>query len=116
MELGPDNFGTEFIFDLLLADTLLAWNPRLTIRLQVKPHPCYVSDVIAADVPQALHWLKIDAPASDTASRRAIGTGRTNWSVAGGDTFLLGFAEPSLGGTARPMERTGKVGVYDQQG
>ncbi len=63
VELVLDNFGTEFIFDLLLADTLLAWNPRLTIRLQVKPHPCYVSDVIAADVPQALHWLKTDAPA-----------------------------------------------------
>lgn len=57
-----DNFGTELIFDLLLVDALLAKNSRLSIRFHVKPHPCFVSDVIAADVPQAFAWLKTDSP------------------------------------------------------
>ena len=63
VELILDNFGTEFIFDLLLADALLTHDSRVSIRLNVKPHPCYVSDVIPADVPRALHWLKTDTPA-----------------------------------------------------
>jgi hypothetical protein len=63
VDLILDNFGVELIFDLLLASTLLLQNPHLSVRLHVKPHPCYVSDAVAADVCQALHWLKRDAPA-----------------------------------------------------
>jgi hypothetical protein len=63
VDLILDNFGVELIFDLLLAHALLVRNACLNIRLHVKPHPCYVSDAVAADVWQALHWLKTDAPA-----------------------------------------------------
>jgi hypothetical protein len=62
MELILDNFGTELIFDLLLADALLAQNSHLSIRLHVKPYPCFVSDAIAANVKQALRWLKLNSP------------------------------------------------------
>ncbi len=58
-----DNFGIEICFDLLLADALLALNPRLRIRFHVKPYPCFVSDAIAADVTHALHWMKSGGPA-----------------------------------------------------
>jgi len=63
VEFLLDNCGTELGFDLLLADALLVQSSRLSIRLHVKPHPCFVSDAIAADVSQTLHWLKTDAPA-----------------------------------------------------
>jgi hypothetical protein len=63
VEMILDNFGTELIHDLLLADALLGKNRRLSIRIHVKPHPCFVSDAIAADIPRALQWLKSDAPA-----------------------------------------------------
>lgn len=63
VELLLDNFGVELCFDLLLVDALLTLNPRLSIRFHVKPYPCFVSDVIAADVPQALQWLRSDGPA-----------------------------------------------------
>jgi Damage-control phosphatase ARMT1-like domain len=61
LELILDNSGTELILDLLLADALLARNPRFSIRLQVKPHPVFVSDALAPDVKQALLWLKTSA-------------------------------------------------------
>ena len=80
VELLLDNFGVEICFDLLLADTLLTLNPRLSIRLHVKPYPCFVSDVIAADVAQALQWMKSDSPdwAQPAAERlgQAEATGR----------------------------------------
>ena len=63
VDLILDNFGVELIFDLLLAQALLEQNAGLTVHLHVKPHPCFVSDAIPADVRQALHWLKTDAPA-----------------------------------------------------
>jgi hypothetical protein len=62
VELILDNSGTEFSFDLLLADALLEINPRLNVRLQVKMHPFYVSDVTEADVVTALEFLRQDAP------------------------------------------------------
>jgi hypothetical protein len=58
-----DNSGTELLIDLLLADALLALNPSFSLRLHVKPHPVFVSDAIAADVTQALSWLKNGAHA-----------------------------------------------------
>jgi hypothetical protein len=63
VELILDNFGTELIHDLLLADALLAKKRSLNIRIHVKPHPCFVSDAIAADIARALQWLKSDATA-----------------------------------------------------
>jgi hypothetical protein len=62
VELILDNFGTELGFDFLLADALLARNSRLSLRLHVKPYPCFVSDVVAADLPLALQWLKMESP------------------------------------------------------
>jgi hypothetical protein len=57
-----DNCGIELIIDLLLVDALLAQNQRITIRLQVKPHPIFVSDAMEADVVRARRWLKTNAP------------------------------------------------------
>jgi len=62
VELLLDNFGVEICFDLLLADVLLAMNSRLSIRFHVKPHPCFVSDAIAADVDLALIWMQSEGP------------------------------------------------------
>ncbi len=62
VDLILDNFGVELIFDLLLAHALLVKNAGLTVHLHVKPHPCFVSDVVQADVGQALRWLENDAP------------------------------------------------------
>ncbi len=63
VELLLDNFGVEICFDLLLADALLALDSSVRLRFHVKPHPCFVSDAIAADVPQALHWMRSEGPA-----------------------------------------------------
>lgn len=63
VELLLDNFGVEICFDLLLADALLALDSGVRLRLHVKPHPCFVSDAITADIPQALHWMRSDGPA-----------------------------------------------------
>lgn len=63
VEFILDNSGTELIIDLLLADALLEHNPCLSIRFHVKPHPIFVSDVLAADITQSLRWLETDAPA-----------------------------------------------------
>ena len=68
-----DNFGIEICFDLLLVDALLALNPRLSIRFHVKPYPCFVSDVIAADVMQALLWMRSGGPAwAQSAAERLV--------------------------------------------
>ena len=63
VDLLLDNFGSELCFDLLLADALLARSPAISLRLHVKPHPCFVSDVIAADLARAVACLQIDCPA-----------------------------------------------------
>ena len=62
LDLILDNFGTEMVFDLLLVDALLAQNSRLSLRLHVKPHPCFVSDALAADLAEATRWLKSESP------------------------------------------------------
>lgn len=58
VDLILDNFGSELIFDLLMADALLEKTPRLSVRLHVRPHPCFVSDVIAPDIQWAIRWMK----------------------------------------------------------
>ncbi len=63
VEFLLDNTGTELGFDLLLVDALLEENPGISIRLHVKPYPCFVSDAIEEDVTQALRWLSYAAPA-----------------------------------------------------
>lgn len=54
IDLLLDNCGLELAFDLLLADFLLCTGLANEIFFHVKPHPTYVSDVIAADVTQML--------------------------------------------------------------
>jgi len=73
VELLLDNFGVEICFDLLLADALLAMNSRLSIRFHVKPHPCFVSDAITADVAQALNWMRSDSPAWARSAAERLG-------------------------------------------
>jgi hypothetical protein len=63
VDLLLDNDGVELIFDLLLAAALLALHPRISLRLNVKPHPCFVSDIISPDLATAMRWLQTDAPA-----------------------------------------------------
>lgn len=59
-----DNGGRELISDLLLADELLALDPRTesalaaNIELHVKPAPYYISDATAADVGKCVRRLR----------------------------------------------------------
>lgn len=58
VDLILDNFGSELVFDLLMADAFLEKTPRLAVRLHVRPHPCFVSDVTSPDIPWVVQWMK----------------------------------------------------------
>ncbi len=52
-----DNAGFELISDLCLADYLLSTTPSFTVRLELKPHPTFVSDAMAKDVLETVAFL-----------------------------------------------------------
>jgi hypothetical protein len=52
-----DNAGFELISDLCLADYLLTTTPSLTVRLELKPHPTFVSDAMVKDVLETVAFL-----------------------------------------------------------
>ncbi len=72
VDLVLDNTGAELAFDLLLADGLL--QTGRTVRLWVKLHPTFVSDAIAADIPETLSSLAASAqPAVRGLAERLLG-------------------------------------------
>jgi len=77
VDLVLDNTGAELAFDLLLADGLLAdslLQTGRTVRLWVKLHPTFVSDAIAADIPETLSSLAASAlPAVRGLAERLLG-------------------------------------------
>ena len=103
MDLILDNFGVELIFDLLLAHALLVQNARLAVHLHVKPHPCFVSDAIPADVRQALRWLKTDAPAWAWPAAQQLEQAEQAGRMQVKTHFYWASPSSSLGGPARPV-------------
>ncbi len=70
-----DNFGSELVFDLLIADALLEKSPDLSISLRVRPHPCFVSDIISPDIIWAIRWM--NASSNEWLNRAGIHLERT---------------------------------------
>jgi hypothetical protein len=56
-----DNAGFELVSDLCLADYLLSATPSFTVRLELKPHPTFVSDAMIKDVLDTVAFLKRSA-------------------------------------------------------
>lgn len=52
-----DNAGFELVSDLCLADYLLSTTPSFTVRLELKPHPTFVSDAMPKDVLETVAFL-----------------------------------------------------------
>jgi uncharacterized protein with ATP-grasp and redox domains len=52
-----DNAGFELVSDLCLADYLLSTTPSFSVRLELKPHPTFVSDAMAKDVLETVALL-----------------------------------------------------------
>jgi hypothetical protein len=52
-----DNAGFELVSDLCLADYLLSTTPSFTVRLDLKPHPTFVSDAMSEDVRGTVAFL-----------------------------------------------------------
>jgi uncharacterized protein with ATP-grasp and redox domains len=58
VDIMLDNAGFELVCDLGLADTLINHQLAAEVRLHVKAHPTFVSDVIDIDIDQTIEHLK----------------------------------------------------------
>ena len=84
-----DNAGFELCTDLLLADHLLTSGAAAVVRLRVKHHPTFVSDVLEADVDGTS-----DALAADGGRHPAAAAAAARWRGRRTDGSLVCRAEP----------------------